>query len=81
MERNISRQVLQDRLIHHSSITLALLVLGVDSVLGLFDARIFELFKVVVFVTLILIFLIFLLIIDEGKSLVMDGDFVKFALL
>ena len=81
LERNVSRQVLQDTLIHDSSIALALFVLGIDSIFGFFDACIFELFKVVVFITLILIFLLLLLLVDEGECLVVHRDVMIFTLV
>jgi len=64
----IACKIFYDIFVHHSSITLSLLVLIVDPVFSFFYTSILKLFEVVIFITCIVLFL---LLIHKGKSLVM----------
>ena len=73
LDGHIACEVLYDRLIHHSAVSLALLVLSVNPIFSLLDASRLKLLKVVVFITLVLLIFLFLPLAHKRKSLIMNA--------
>lgn len=73
LDGHFACEVLYDGLIHHSAVSLALLVLSVNPIFSLLDTSWFKLPKVVVFITLVLLVFLFLPLAHKYKSLIMDA--------